>query len=64
MRTCGHAAYCKTFYDRRHNARGWVPTSDIDASGGEYVDRRGIAGVCEQLAEAGLIQWKPLIGAQ
>jgi predicted nucleotide-binding protein len=54
----------KSFYERRHNADGWVPTSDIDASGGEYVARAVIGTVCGQLAEAGLIQWKPLVGAQ
>ena len=54
----------KAFYDRRHNADGWVPTSDIDASGGEFVHRQVIGGVCGQLAEAGLIQWKPLTGGR
>jgi hypothetical protein len=54
----------KGFYDRRHNANGWVPTSDMDAAGGEFVDRQVIGGVCGQLAEAGLIQWKPLTGGQ
>jgi hypothetical protein len=52
----------KVFYDRRHNANGWVPTSDIDTSGGEFVDRQVIGGICSQLAEVGLIEWKPLIG--
>lgn len=54
----------KGFYDRRHNANGWVPTSEINASGGEFVDRQVVAGICGQLAEAGLIQWKPLIDGQ
>lgn len=51
----------KGFYDRRHNAGGWVPTSDIDASGAE---RQVISGVCGQLKDARLIHWKPLTGAQ
>src|SRR5438874_2223737 len=52
-----------TFNDRRHNAQGWVPTSDFDVSGGALVDRQVIDGICRQLADAGLIRWKPLTGA-
>src|SRR5271166_1777116 len=54
----------KVFYDRRHNASGWVPTSDIDTSGGEFVGRQVIDGICGQLADVGLIQWKPHTGVQ
>ncbi len=50
----------KVFYDLRHNAGGWVKTSDMNASG---VDRQVIGAVCGQLKDGGLIQWKPLIGA-
>lgn len=50
----------KVFYDLRHNAGGWVPTSDMNVSG---VERQVIGAVCEQLRDGGLIQWKPLIGA-
>lgn len=46
------------FYARRHNSMGWVPTSDIDLSP-DAVDPLVIAGVCQQLADLGLIQWKP-----
>jgi hypothetical protein len=52
-----------TFYERRHNANGWVPTSDINMS--PYpVSPQVIGGVCQQLADIGLIQWKPLQGAE
>lgn len=51
----------KGFYDRRHNANGWVPTSDIDAGG---ADRQVVSGVCGQLKDAGLIHWEPLTGEQ
>jgi hypothetical protein len=54
----------KVFYDRRHNAQGWVPTSDIDVSGADTADRQMIGGVCRQLEDANLIRWKPLLGAQ
>jgi nucleoside phosphorylase len=54
----------KTFYDLRHNAQGWVPTSDMNLGGAEHGDRQKIGGVCQQLADANLIRWKPLIGAQ
>jgi hypothetical protein len=33
----------KLFYDRRHNADGWVPASDVDPGGGEFVERQAIA---------------------
>jgi restriction system protein len=54
----------KSFYSRRHNADGWAPTSDIDVSGGEFVGRQVIAGVCRQLQDGKLIEWRPLTGAQ
>ena len=52
----------KVFYDRRLNADGWVPTSDIDLSP-NAVDRRAIGASCQHMADVGLIQWKPLRGA-
>lgn len=54
----------KVFYDRRHNAQGWVPTSDMEFSSEEMVDRQTIGTVGQQLADAGLIRWKPLVGSQ
>lgn len=48
----------KHFYELRNNNDGWVPTSDIILSP-EQVSRRAIANVCQQLAEAGYIQWHP-----
>jgi nucleoside phosphorylase len=53
----------KQFYDLRHNNQGWVPTSDMNVSGA-FVTRQAIGGVCSQLADAGLIRWKPLVGGQ
>jgi hypothetical protein len=54
----------KVFYDRRHNAQGWVPTSEMEFSGEEMIDRQMIGTIGRQLAEVGLIKWKPLVGAQ
>jgi hypothetical protein len=54
----------KRFYDSRHNAEGWVPTSDMELAGEGVLDRQIIGGICRQLADAGLIKWKPLTGAQ
>ena len=51
------------FHDRRHNADGWVPTSDINMSP-DAVSPQVIGGVCQQLADTGLIQWKPLRAAE
>jgi hypothetical protein len=48
----------KHFYELRNNNDGWVPTSEIILSP-EPVSRRAIANVCQQLAEAGYIQWHP-----
>lgn len=53
----------KTFYGLRFNAGGWVPTEGLNLNGatgpmGPHV----IGSVCEQLAGAGLIDWKPLHG--
>src|SRR5205807_3882516 len=43
-------------------ADGWVPTSDMNVTGTDA--SRGMVGaVCQQLADAGLITWKPLKGA-
>jgi len=50
------------FHERRHNAQGWVPTSDLNLSGAERVSNQAVGGVCRQLADAGLIRWKPLNG--
>src|SRR5205807_1828533 len=50
------------FHGLRHNADGWVPTSDMNVTGTDA--SRGMVGaVCQQLADAGLITWKPLKGA-
>jgi hypothetical protein len=49
------------FYDRRHNSQGWVPTSDIDLGG--QVSHQVIGTICRELADSGLIRWKPLMGA-
>ncbi len=46
----------KHFYELRNNNDGWVPPSEIILSP-EQVSRQAIANVCQQLAEAGYIQW-------
>ncbi len=48
----------KHFYGLRNSNDGWVPTSEIILSP-EQVSRQAIANVCQQLAEAGYIQWHP-----
>ena len=46
----------------RDSNSGWVPTSDMNFGGLERVTPGRIRSVCEQLAEAGLILFKPLPG--
>ena len=46
------------FYELRHQNGGWVPTSDM--TGLEGVNGHMIGAACQHLAEAGLIDWKPL----
>jgi hypothetical protein len=50
------------FNNLQHNNGGWVPISDIILAP-EPVELRVIGGVCQQLADIGLIHWKPLRGA-
>ena len=45
------------FYDFRHKNGGYVPVSDVILSGLEPISDDAIAGVCRQLADAGLIEW-------
>lgn len=47
------------FYALRHSNGGWVPISDLILAP-EPVQLCVIGGVCQQLADIGLIQWKPL----
>jgi hypothetical protein len=54
----------KRFYDSRHNASGWVPTSDMDLAGEGFVNRQIIGSICRQLTDSRLIRWKTLTGAQ
>jgi hypothetical protein len=49
----------KQLYELRHSNGGWVPVDEMIFSGGEPVRWDTIAGVCEQLADVGLIAWKP-----
>ena len=51
----------KRLYDLRHLNGGRVPLSDIDLSGLEQQRPEVVGSICTQLAEAGLIEWKPLI---
>lgn len=48
----------KHFYGLRNSNDGWVPTSEIILSPAQ-VSRQAIANACQQLAEAGYIQWQP-----
>jgi hypothetical protein len=50
----------KVFYDRRLSNGGWVPVSENDLAGGEPIDLQTIGTICEHMAQAGLIEWKPL----
>lgn len=45
------------FYGLRHSNGGHVPVTGIILSGLEPISDETIAGVCRQLAEAGLIEW-------
>lgn len=49
------------FHKLRHNNGGWVPISETILAP-EPVELRVLGGVCQQLADIGLIQWKPLSG--
>lgn len=51
----------KTVYDLRNNAGGWVPISEMNFSG-INVSRGAVGLMGQHLAEAGLIDWKPLHG--
>jgi hypothetical protein len=46
----------------RNSNTGWVPVSDMNFGGLEPVSPGRILSVCEQLAEAGLIVFKPAPG--
>jgi hypothetical protein len=52
----------RILYERRNNADGWVPITDVDLSGGPPVSPGEIASICRQLADAGMMRWKPLAG--
>lgn len=47
------------FHKLRHSNGGWIPVSDIILAPNP-VQLSVIFGVCQQLADLGLIQWKPL----
>jgi hypothetical protein len=47
------------FHALRHNNGGWIPIDPIILAP-EPVTLQVIGGVCQQLADIGLIQWKPL----
>jgi hypothetical protein len=49
------------FYNLRHNADGWVPASDMNVKDGAAT-LQVVGVVCQQLADAGLIEWKALMG--
>jgi hypothetical protein len=51
-----------TRHGLRNSNTGWVPVSDMNFGGLEAVTPGRILTVCEQLAEAGLIVFKPAPG--
>lgn len=51
-------------YGLRHNNGGWVPINDVIFAGGEPIRWDAIVGVCGQLADVRLIEWKPLRAAE
>ncbi len=51
-----------TLHGLRNSNTGWVPVSDMNFGGLETVTPGRILTVCEQLAEAGLIVFKPAPG--
>lgn len=53
-----------TLHGLRDSNTGWVPTSDMNFGGLEAVTSGRIRAVCEQLAEAELILFKPLPGGR
>jgi hypothetical protein len=54
----------KVVYDLRHSNSGWVPLSDMNMAGAEPVTPQMIDTICQHLADAGLIEWKPLRGTE
>jgi hypothetical protein len=54
----------KVVYDLRHSNSGWVPLSDMNMAGAEPVTSQMIDTICQHLADAGLIEWKPLRGTE
>lgn len=55
-------------YGLRHNNGGLVPVNDIIFSGFSSVNDEVVAGICRQLADAGLIEWTaflsgPVVGS-
>lgn len=51
-----------TLHGLRNSNTGWVPVSDMNFGGLEPVAPGRIRTVCEQLAEAGLVAFKPAPG--
>lgn len=54
----------RIFYDRRLNAGGRVPVSDLELSNHAVTSAEVITSACEHLAEAGLIRWEPVAGGR
>ena len=52
------------FYQLRRNVEGWVPVNDMLLTNANHDDHLAISGVCQQLADAGLIKFKPFSGGQ
>src|SRR5437016_2522318 len=52
--------FLQAFYDSRHNADGWVPASENILSGTDAASRNVAGTTCQHLADARLIEWRPL----
>lgn len=52
----------RIFYDRRLNAGGRVPVSDMELSSHGVISAEMIVSACTHLAEAALIRWEPTAG--
>lgn len=53
------ALLLNSLYSRRHNAGGWVPITEADLAPNP-IPLAVIFSVCGQLADVGLIEWRPL----
>src|SRR5262245_56929638 len=53
----------QTLHGLRDRNTGWVPVSDMNFGGFETVGFARVRAICEQLADGGLANFKPLPGS-